>query len=124
MTCKKIVIIDIQHRIRHDSHLLLRNVEFSVCEEDSELCLLGRPLLKTLGINTEEVLEAARERHRGVVDVQSWINDPSTHDIEDENIYSARRDEGLLHMSRKHRSYCNNNRFGTRELSICGFNGA
>ncbi|CAN8069121.1 unnamed protein product [Agarophyton chilense] len=67
--CDKIAHADVELRIRHGTNLLLRNVEWAVSKQNAKHVLIGRPLLEALGLVTKTILEAASNKHNGIVNV-------------------------------------------------------
>lgn len=67
--CTKVLTIDTELHIRHGSALTLRRVRWLVTDQTVGELLLGRPVLKKLGLNTRDILAAAAEKHSGVVDL-------------------------------------------------------
>lgn len=68
--CNIKVEVDVHLRIRHGSALVLRNVIWKVSEEDSNDVIIGHPLLDSLRIDNKTMLDAAADRHNGVIDTQ------------------------------------------------------
>lgn len=60
--CDKEVVLDILLFTRHSCYIELRNVKCYVPTTETPDRLLGRPVLEALGINTKELLMAARSR--------------------------------------------------------------
>lgn len=68
IVCHIKVEADVHLRIRHGSALVLRNVVWRVSGDNADDVIIGRPLLDGLGINNENMLAAACDRHNGVID--------------------------------------------------------
>ena len=69
VVCSKLVTTDVKLRIRHGTNLLLRNVEWAVCEQQAKHVLIGCPLLEALGLDTAGILEAACDKPNSIVNV-------------------------------------------------------
>lgn len=56
--------------------MLLRNIQWKVTDQSVAEPLLGRPILKALGLNCEKTLGAEADRHAGYVDAaQHFVHD-------------------------------------------------
>jgi len=67
--CDREVVLDVQLFMRHSCYIELRNVKWYVPTTATPDPLLGRPVLEALGINTKELLIAARSRMGESVDL-------------------------------------------------------
>ncbi len=75
VVCRRTVVCDVELRIRHGSTLTLRNVRWVIPDQHAEHVLLGRQLLEALGLNTKEVLQAACDKHHGIVNMDDILQD-------------------------------------------------
>lgn len=69
VVCDRTVTADVELRIRHRTTLFFRNVEWAISKQPAQHVLIGRPLLEALGLDTKTILEAASDRHNGIVNV-------------------------------------------------------
>jgi len=95
LSCDREVVLDIQLFMRHSSFIELRNVKWYVPTTETPEPLLGRPVLEALGINTKELLMAARSRMGESVDLSgvSEYSEGSISRILSEGVYHG--DRGL-----------------------------
>lgn len=70
VTYDREVSINTELLIRHGKSLMVRNLKWLVAIPEQEVpeCLLGRPILEALGMDTKEILEAAIDKHGGAID--------------------------------------------------------
>ena len=80
LTCKQAATVDTELHIRHGAALMLRGMRWLVTDQKCDEPLIGRPVLESLGLNTEEILAAAAERHGGEVDMSNLFPETSNHD--------------------------------------------
>lgn len=93
--CGKTVKADVELRIRHGASLLLRNVEWAVSDQQAEHVLIGRPVLEGLGLDTKKNLEAASDKHNGIVNVPEIL--PKGKDLKGGTLAKITRDDGIFH---------------------------
>ena len=86
---------DVELRIRHGASLLLRNVEWAVSDQLAEHVLIGRPVLEGLGLDTKTILEAASDKHNGIVNIPEILTKGK--DLKNGTLAKIMRDDGIFH---------------------------
>lgn len=69
IVCDKVATMTVELHIRHGTTLVLRNLKWFVTKQPCNEPLLSRQVLETLGLNTEEILASAADRHSGEIDM-------------------------------------------------------
>lgn len=97
LSCNQKVKIDIFLRIRHGSHLTVRNVVWKVSKESFETPIKGRSVLESLACDNLEMLMAAREKYGREIDVKEWLSDAGNDDKSSRKI-AALFGESVFHI--------------------------
>lgn len=71
--CDRLAVLTTELVIRHGKTLTLRHVPWYVTAQEMTEPLLGRPILKALGLGTKEMLAAACDRLNGYVDIDAMM---------------------------------------------------
>lgn len=77
MSCDRAVIVDTQLHIRHGSALMLLGLRWIAASQAVGESLLGRPFLKRLALDYQNVLATASDRLGGTMDVSYIVCDRS-----------------------------------------------
>ena len=67
-------------RVRHSPGLTLRKTKWLVREDEIEYAYLGRLVLAAMGLDNQEVINAARDRLKSEVDVPGILKDKGYED--------------------------------------------
>lgn len=97
------VVADVDLRIRHGTTLKMRGMEWVVSDQEAQHALISRRVLEACGINNIVLLQAACDRHDGILNVPDILQgDQEGSTADDEHapagsIASLVRDSGVYH---------------------------
>lgn len=78
LICSKVATVDTELHVWHWTALILRMVRWLVTNQMVGEPLLGRPVLEELDLNTRIILAVAADKHSGIADVSSLLEEDRT----------------------------------------------
>lgn len=75
LSCKRVVTVDCELRIRHGDRLLLRGMKWLVSDEDMAHAYIGHHFLSALGLDNRVLMAAARDWLGSVVEVPEMLQE-------------------------------------------------
>ena len=103
LKCSRKVTASVMVRVRHGTIMVRRNITWMVSDTDLDYDIIGRFVLKAIGLDNRALLAAACDRYNGVLDIPSMLEHHRQEDNSTEkSVFSLLRERAMASSSTFH----------------------